>query len=292
MRTVRHPKGFTAPSLLDTIRTSDGLAYPLTTSVVRLRAKKLGEETLSIDGVAQVVDVLTTDPADPEAGKIRYDWGAGDVDDADEYMAWWEITLPTNVVQQVAPFLLVIEDPFSTTTGAGRYTTVAHLKDFTALTALKDADDEWLAASLIPIAEAMLDYEFGEFTAAQATHPMVRLAANMLIEYLFESQPPVARERFAKGGFQSESLGSYSYTLPSFDSETMDAGLRSLLGRVAALLSLVPGWRASHPDVVSGSEVIFPTLPGYERDTRTGELVSVFDPHAEAEPHGPRTLWR
>lgn len=249
------------------------------------------EESVAEDGPWAEVDTLTLDPvdADPSAPATR-----GFTFPSDLTVGYFRIVWLDAEDNSSAPTAALYDDGISgpPPPPPGTYTTVEALKAYTGLTALIAADDLWLANAIIPVAEGLLVYHFGPFTDEQAAHPLVALSANILAEYLFESNPLASRNQASSGAFQSESLGSYSYSRGAVDAVQMTEQLRGVLERISALLALIPGWRKAHPDVVIATEVVFPTLPGYERDPNSGELISVFDPHLEAEPHGPRLYWR
>lgn len=57
-------------------------------------------------GTGTIADASTV----VQIGAVRYDWAAGDVDTAAEYLGWWEVTLPSGKTQDTPEFELVVVD--------------------------------------------------------------------------------------------------------------------------------------------------------------------------------------
>lgn len=95
MADYEHFVGNRSPSLTDVIRV-DGVPFPLTTSTVKLKMRSELAGTLKIDAAAVVTDAPN--------GAVRYDWAALDVDTAGDYLAWWEVTLPSGKTQDTPEF--------------------------------------------------------------------------------------------------------------------------------------------------------------------------------------------
>lgn len=90
--------GNRSPSITETI-TIDGVAFDLSSSTVKFKARAAGSSTLKVDTAATIVSAL--------AGTVRYDWAAADVDTAGDYLGWWEVTTGGKV-QAVAEFFYEI----------------------------------------------------------------------------------------------------------------------------------------------------------------------------------------
>lgn len=103
--------GNRSPSLLDTIRYADGTAVDLTGCTVRLQARRDGADpgVLEIDGVASIVQ-SGVDPNFTDKGVVRYDWAAGDVDEAVDLRGWWQVTLPSAKTQDTPEFPITISE--------------------------------------------------------------------------------------------------------------------------------------------------------------------------------------
>jgi hypothetical protein len=72
------------PSITETI-TSDGAVVDLTAATVRFKMRASGSSVLKVDQPAVIVAPATN-------GNVRYDWAAIDVDTANDYLVWWEVT--------------------------------------------------------------------------------------------------------------------------------------------------------------------------------------------------------
>lgn len=140
-------KGNTAPSLSDTIKVN-GSAFDLTGSTVKLQmrlATAAAGAVLKIDASATVVSAT--------AGTVRYDWVAGDVDTAGEYVAWWHVTLPGAKLQDSDEFAIVVQEHASQT---GNLCSLADVRTSLELGPSETTRDE-LILSLIPVASDMIN---------------------------------------------------------------------------------------------------------------------------------------
>lgn len=88
-------KGNRSPSIADTIKVN-GAAFDLAGSTVKLKMRAEGSATLKVDASATVVSA--------PAGTVRYDWANADVNTAADYVAWWEVTLPSGKTQDTPEF--------------------------------------------------------------------------------------------------------------------------------------------------------------------------------------------
>jgi hypothetical protein len=117
-RTITHYKGNRSPSKTDVIRI-DGVAFPLTTSTVKLKVRAEGSATLLINEAAVVTDAPN--------GAIRYDPSVAFAAlVVGEYPAWWEVTLPSGLTQDTPEFNLSILDHAQVTR------TLCEIEDVTA----------------------------------------------------------------------------------------------------------------------------------------------------------------
>lgn len=98
---IEHFKGNRSPSLTATIEIND-VVFDLTGSSVKLKMRPVNSSTLKVNTTAVIVA--------PTLGTVRYDWAAIDVDTAGDFIAWWEVTLPSAKVQDSPEFIISIRD--------------------------------------------------------------------------------------------------------------------------------------------------------------------------------------
>jgi len=109
---LKHTKNNLSPSITDTIKV-DNQAFDLTGSTVSFRMRAAKSSTLKVDAAATIVTATE--------GKVRYDWGAADVDTAGEFYSWWRITLPSAKIQETNESLIIFDehtDGLGVSTGA------------------------------------------------------------------------------------------------------------------------------------------------------------------------------
>lgn len=95
-----------SPSLLDTISVNDE-PFDLTGCTVKFRMRREGDETLVVDADASVIQT-GLDPNFVDKGEVRYDWAAGDVAEAGDFLGWWHVTLPSAKTQDTPEFAVFI----------------------------------------------------------------------------------------------------------------------------------------------------------------------------------------
>jgi hypothetical protein len=280
--TVTQPKGKVAPSLFYTLTQLDPLTgsytpFLITTGVAQFTMVALGG-AVKVDHRTAVV-LNSTDEDLPGVGEIRYDWQAADVDTADEFLAWFSVQLETGNFQDSPTFRILVTEAMSTL--AGVYTSPAGLKDYTNVANLKAAPDEWLAESVIPRAEALILGAFGPFKTGPACVSTLRLATNILAEWMFITQDVLART--SGGAFKSESMGSYSYTLADMSSAPGSSSLDVLMDELGNILSNCRDFTTAElPFAGTAGVKVFDTLPAVTVQYGVDTFVTEFD--ATLEP--------
>ena len=96
MSDATYLQGTDQPSLTGTLTNKDGTPKNLSTaSSVRLQMRLSGEFRYTVDEVASVVSA--------PAGTVRYDWAAGDLATAGDYIAHWLITYGDGTTEATIP---------------------------------------------------------------------------------------------------------------------------------------------------------------------------------------------
>ena len=87
--------GDTAPSFSGTASVG-GVALDLTTATsVRFQMRPVGVFAFAVDAAATIVTAAT--------GSVRYDWVAGDLSDAGDYVSRWEVLWTDLTVEHTEP---------------------------------------------------------------------------------------------------------------------------------------------------------------------------------------------
>lgn len=84
-----------APSVSGTLTNPDGTPFVLTGATVRFQMRLATDRRFAVDAVATITD--------DTGGLVRYDWAAGDLAAAGDYVARWKIILPGGDVQHSDP---------------------------------------------------------------------------------------------------------------------------------------------------------------------------------------------
>ena len=74
----------TAPSLQAILKDGDGNAVDLTGATVEFHMSSVDRTTKTVSQSANIVDAV--------AGKVQYDWQAGDTDTPGTFLAEWQVT--------------------------------------------------------------------------------------------------------------------------------------------------------------------------------------------------------
>lgn len=88
--------GDTAPSIFGALTNSDDTPFDLTGATVRFQMRSAIDRRFKVNGVADIIGAAT-------AGEVRYDWQAGDLDTADDYVCHWFVTFTDNSVEHSYP---------------------------------------------------------------------------------------------------------------------------------------------------------------------------------------------
>lgn len=84
MASLTFVQGDLAPSITGNLTHSDGTVYDLTDTTVRFQMRLSIDRRWAVNAPAVIVDAAT--------GRVRYDWQAGDLDEAGDYSGRWLIT--------------------------------------------------------------------------------------------------------------------------------------------------------------------------------------------------------
>lgn len=95
MSDITFVQGDTAPSISGTLTDADGSPLDLTLADVKFQMRLLDDRRFMVDATATIVGA--------DAGTVRYDWAAGDLDTPGEYQAQWQITFSDNSIQTTTP---------------------------------------------------------------------------------------------------------------------------------------------------------------------------------------------
>jgi hypothetical protein len=147
---IQHNKGNRNPSLTDRI-TVDSTAVDTSIGAWTFSMRLRGSNTLKVSAATAVsiVPVLPTDP------NIRYDWAAGDVDMAGDYVGWWTGTIGGKT-QDTPEFTITMLDHVP---GTSRYLTLEEFKKTRNLNGLSFADQD--AAAALEAASRGLEDAYG-----------------------------------------------------------------------------------------------------------------------------------
>lgn len=85
----------TAPSVFGTITDVDGNPRNLTDATVRFQMRLAMDRRFTVDASAVVVTALE--------GRVRYDWQAGDLATAGDYVSRWRITYQDGSIEHTEP---------------------------------------------------------------------------------------------------------------------------------------------------------------------------------------------
>ena len=95
MTDLSYVTGDTAPSIFGTLTTTDGQPFDLSAATVRFQMRLAIDNRYSVDAPAEIVDA--------EAGTVRYDWQAGDLDEPGDYVSRWLITFTDSNKEHTLP---------------------------------------------------------------------------------------------------------------------------------------------------------------------------------------------
>lgn len=92
----------TSPSVNGTLTDASG-PINLAGATVRFQMRPSGTFAYTVDAAATIVSA--------SAGTVRYDWAAGDLDEAGDFIARWQITFADLTVQHTEPENTITVDP-------------------------------------------------------------------------------------------------------------------------------------------------------------------------------------
>ena len=85
----------TAPSIFGALTDAAGAPIDLTDAVVRFQMRPATDRRFSVDAAAIVVDAT--------AGEVRYDWQAGDLVSAGDFVSRWRIVFADDSIDHSDP---------------------------------------------------------------------------------------------------------------------------------------------------------------------------------------------
>jgi hypothetical protein len=140
---------------------------------VKLKMRPEDSDTLKVDADAVVIQT-GIEPNIVDKGGVRYDWDADDVDTADTYIAWWEVTETASGKTQDTPdFVVEINEHDLSLLSTKALTTLVAAREFTP--GIRDASDDSQDGKLIRLinaySQAIITYtgrEWKPYAAAAA----------------------------------------------------------------------------------------------------------------------------
>lgn len=96
MSDVNYVLGDTAPSIFGALTNDDGSPFDLTGATVKFQMRSSIDRRFTVSAAAAVVGLAT-------AGEVRYDWQAGDLSEAGDYVSHWFVTFADTSVEHTYP---------------------------------------------------------------------------------------------------------------------------------------------------------------------------------------------
>lgn len=166
MSTYLHAVGDRSPSLTGTVTVDDG--SDLSGSSAKFQMRLETSSTLKVDSAAVVTS------AGVGSLTARYDWAAGDVDTAGDYIGWFLVTLPSGKTQRGPEFSLQMVNFTAVQLSARALVGLRETKDWLENNNIDTSDDLKITGLINSVSEEAHKLARREFKVA-GTNPQTRI---------------------------------------------------------------------------------------------------------------------
>jgi hypothetical protein len=104
MADVTYVVGDDAPSIFGALTNADSTPFDLTDATVRFQMRSTIDRRFAVSSPAVIVGLAT-------AGTVRYDWVAGQLDTAGDYVSHWLVTFLDSSVEHSYPANTITIEP-------------------------------------------------------------------------------------------------------------------------------------------------------------------------------------
>jgi hypothetical protein len=163
--TILHPVGDRSPSLTGTVTVDDG--SDLTGSTAKFQMRLETSATLKVDAAAVVTS------AGVGSLTARYDWAAGDVDTAGDYIGWFLATLPSGKTQRSPQFSIQMVAFASVVLSSNALVGLRETKDWLEENNVDTSDDLMITRLINAVSDEVIRFTGREFKVS-GTNPQTR----------------------------------------------------------------------------------------------------------------------